>query len=53
MENHDKLGKSIGFEISKYVSLKMGQDQESKGVSVPCLHATPVANALRKPLPIW
>ena len=28
----------------------MGQDQVSGGVSVPCWHATPVANAPWKPL---
>ena len=28
----------------------MGRDQVSEGVSVPCRHATPIANALWKPL---
>ena len=28
----------------------MGRDQVSRGVSVPCQHATPVANVLWKPL---
>ena len=31
---------------------QMGQDQVSEGVSVPCRHATPVANVLSKPLKI-
>ena len=29
---------------------QMGQDQVSGGVSVPCWHATPVADALWKPI---
>ena len=35
----------IGLEIRTHASPKMGQDQVSGGVSVPCRHATPVANA--------
>ena len=31
-------------------SPKKGQDQVSGGVSVPCRHATPVADALWKPI---
>ena len=33
----------IGLDIRTYASPKVGQDQVSGGVSVPCLHATPVA----------
>ena len=40
----------IGLDIRTHASPKVGQDQVSEGVSVPCRHATPVANALRKPI---
>ena len=36
----------IGFNIRTHASPKVGQDQVSGGVSVPCRHATPVADAL-------
>ena len=38
----------IGLDIRTYASPKVGQDQVSGGVSVPCRHATPVADALWK-----
>ena len=38
----------IGLEIRKYASPKVGQEQVSGGVSVPCLYATPVT--LWKPI---
>ena len=38
----------IGLDIRTHASPKVGQDQVSGGVSVPCRHATPVANALWK-----
>ena len=40
----------IGLDIRTYASPKVGQDQVSGGVSVPCRHATPVADALWKPI---
>ena len=40
----------IGLNIRTLASPKVGQDQVSGGVSVPCRHATPVAYALWKPL---
>ena len=40
----------IGLDIRTHASPKVGQDQVSGGVSVPCRHATPVADALRKPI---
>ena len=39
----------IGLDIRTHASPKVGQDQVSGGVSVPCWHATPVANILLKP----
>ena len=38
--------------LNKYTMCKsqIGRDQVSGGVTVPCRHATPVANALWKPL---
>ena len=40
----------IGLYIRTLASPKVGQDQVSGGVSVPCRHATPVAYALWKPI---
>ena len=40
----------IGLNIRTLASPKVGQDQVSGGVSVPCRHATPVADALWKPV---
>ena len=40
----------IGIDIRTHASPKMGQDQVSGGVSVPCRHATPVADALWNPI---
>ena len=40
----------IGLDIRTHASPKVGQDQVSGGVSVPCQHATPVADALWKPI---
>ena len=40
----------IGLDIWTHASPKVWQDQVSGGVSVPCRHATPVANALWKPI---
>ena len=40
----------IGLDIRTHASPKVGQDQVSGGVSVPCWHTTPVADALRKPI---
>ena len=40
----------IGLNIRTLASPKVGQDQVSGGVSVPCQHATPVADALWKPI---
>ena len=36
----------IGLDIRTHASPKVGQDQVSGGVSVPCRHATPVADVL-------
>ena len=40
----------IGLNIRTLASPKVGQDQVSGGVSVPCWHATPVADAPWKPI---
>ena len=40
----------IGLDIRTHASPKLGHDQVSGGVSVPCRHATPVAVALWKPI---
>ena len=40
----------IGLNIRTLASHKVGQDQVSGGVSVPCRHATPVAFAPWKPI---
>ena len=40
----------IGLDIRTHASPKVGQDQVSGGVRVPCWHATPVADALWKPI---
>ena len=40
----------IGLNIRTLASPKVGQDQVSGGVSVPCRHATPVADDLWKPI---
>ena len=40
----------IGLNIRTLASPKVGQDQVSGGVSVPCRHATPVTDALWKPI---
>ena len=40
----------ISLDIRTHASPKVGQDQVSGGVSVPCRHATPVADALWKPI---
>ena len=42
----------IGLNIRTHASPKVGKDQVSGGVSVPCWHAAPVANVLWKPLAI-
>ena len=49
-KNTDKFGKRIGLNKQSICKSQMGRDQVSGGVSVPCRHATPVANVLRKPL---
>ena len=36
----------IGLNIRTHARPKVGQDQVSGGVNVPCRHATPVAHAL-------
>ena len=40
----------IGLDIRTHASPEEGQDQVSGGVSVPCWHATPVADAPWKPI---
>ena len=40
----------IGLDIRTHASPKVGQDQVSGGVSVPCRHATPIADAPWKPI---
>ena len=40
----------IGLNIRTLPSPKVGQDQVSGGVSVPCRNATPVADVLWKPI---
>ena len=57
-EGYSKLKKSgnktssgeNALDIKTHVSPKVGQDQVSWGVSVPCWHATPGADALWKPV---
>ena len=45
----------IGLDIRTHASPKVGQDQVSGEVSIPCRHATSVADALWKPknFPGW
>ena len=45
--NKTSLGE-IGLDITTHASPKVGQDQVSGGVSVPCRHATPVVDAIWK-----
>ena len=40
----------IGLHIRTHASPKVGQDQVSGGVSVPCQHATPATDAPWKPI---
>ena len=40
----------IGLDIRTHASPKVGQDQVSGGVSVPCRHASPVADAPWRPI---
>ena len=40
----------IGLDIRTHASPKVGRNQVSGGVSVPCRHATPVADAPWKPI---
>ena len=47
--NKTKSGEIV-LNIRTLASPKVGQDQVSGGVSVPCRHATPVADALWKPI---
>ena len=42
----------IGLDIRTHESPKVGQDQVSGGISVPCWHAAPVAYVLWKPYTI-
>ena len=37
----------IGVDIRTHASPKVGQDQVSGGVSVPCRHATPVNDTMQ------
>ena len=48
-----KSSGDIGLDIRTHASPKVGQDQVSGGVSVPCRHATPFADALWKPTCIF
>ena len=49
--NKTSLGEE-GLNIRTLASPKVGQDQVSRGVSVLCWHAAPVANVLWTPLAI-
>ena len=40
----------IGFKIRTLAIPEVGQDQVSRAVSIHCRHATPVADALLKPI---
>ena len=40
----------IGLDVITHASPKVGQDQVSGGVSVPCWHSIPFADALWKPI---
>ena len=48
-ENNDKFRKRIGLNKKNICKFKIVRDQVSGGVSVPCLHTTPIAGALWKP----
>ena len=39
----------IGLDIRTHASPKGGQNQVSRGVSIICWHAAPIANVLWKP----
>ena len=45
-----QVQEKIGLSIRTLASPKVGQDQVSGGVSVPSRHATPIADALWKPI---
>ena len=47
--NKIKLGE-IGLNIRTHASPRIGQDHVLGGVSVPCQHAKPAADALCKPI---
>ena len=50
-KSEDKTSsEEIGHDIRTHARHKVGQDQVSGGVSVPCRHATPVADTLWKPI---
>ena len=52
-KRHGKLGKTGLNNWNIIKSPKGGRNQVSGRVTVPCWHATPVANAPWKPLVIW
>ena len=50
-ENYDHFGKDWSQQVEN-MQVPKGRDQVTGGVSVPCRHATSVANVLWKPLKI-
>ena len=49
-KTNEKFWKRIGLNKNNMCKSQMERDRVSGGVSVPCRHAKPVANALWKPL---
>ena len=50
LKNPETSSGEVGLNIRTLASPKVGQDHVSGGVSIPCRHATPVADILRKPI---
>ena len=50
VQKQDKFRRRWSQHYTALANPKVGQDQVSGGVSVPCRHATPVADALWKPI---
>ena len=51
-EKQRQVRKKHWSQQVEHMQVPKGRDQVSGGVSVPCRHATPVANVLWKPLKI-
>ena len=50
VRKNNKFRKRVGLNNYNICMSQMGRDQMSVGVSVPCRHATSIADAKRKPI---